>query len=951
MEELFRFMLARPAQQTESEKNALLAQPSEAFYAALRTARASAEPMLALRKLAADYVASSDALHALTDLKYDVALQALYGALSSGADKNLNDLAFLIKKIFNIGPNEVVADVAFRRDRERLADTLIANAILGSEPWVPSDDAAKLLRVAAIVLRVAAGDLSLCVKHGIADALEKTIVLPGDIFPIPRPATASTPAPEAEPDRLAQLRTERERLFSTYALLTRVSPDQLAAPEVGEMSARAPRVAAAAADTSGPVVEAGVGGRIGGGSLVVQASFVAGLGEQARAVLQERQIDLTRLSLPVAVDRLSFDLQKVDLDLAALEGRSHKLLTKVGQTYLDTAALTPGVVALGNMMSVPSTHGTVAPAGIGDLLVVKQFLKRYEARELAHVENVLKGEFKEREHRRARTTEETITSETEEKREEEHDQQTTERFELKSESSQIQKEDTSLKIGLALSGKYGPVVEFKASTDFALNSSKEEASKIATSYSKDITTRATSRVSERRREERILKTIEVFEEKNTHGIDNKSGQGHVIGQYQWIDKIYEAQVFNYGKRLLFDIMLPEPAAFLLHATSSQPKAGVDLIKPQPFTLTPADLSEWNYVYYIQQYEVVGVSAPPKPYVTLSKAFEGKGNGDDDVTKAAEIPVPDGYQAVSAFVSAWYNRTSGGTIDVSLGTQMNRFSDNGAWNLTMNNEVGSIQFSMKTHHATELAVGVEVHCQRTQTALDDWKLKTHVAILQAFQKQLRDYEEKLAALEVQAAQQIQGRNPLENEQLIRTELKKGAISVFTAQHYDLFGAIAVSPEGYPQLDLPEADAEGKYIRFFEQAFEWEQMMYFFYPYFWGRKANWLKRALLQDVDPVFAEFIKAGSARIVVSVRPGFEKAVAHFLETAQVWDGGDLPDTTSPLYVSIIEEIRERDKAPGSEVAQGDPWDVRLPTTLILLRDKPGLPAWQKNAQGDWVPV
>ena len=91
--------------------------------------------------------------------------------------------------------------------------------------------------------------------------------------------------------------------------------------------------------------------------------------------------------------------------------------------------------------------------------------------------------------------------------------------------------------------------------------------------------------------------------------------------------------------------------------------------------------------------------------------------------------------------------------------------------------------------------------------------------------------------------------------------------------------------------------------------------------------------------------------MVVSVRPGFESAIAHFLESGELWDGGDLPPVTSPLYLSIIEEIKERDKAAGSEVPQGDPWEVHLPTTLIRLRDQASLPEWQKNDKGEWVPV
>jgi hypothetical protein len=329
--------------------------------------------------------------------------------------------------------------------------------------------------------------------------------------------------------------------------------------------------------------------------------------------------------------------------------------------------------------------------------------------------------------------------------------------------------------------------------------------------------------------------------------------------------------------------------------------------------------------------VVGVTPPPQPYLAVAKAVEGKGTKDDGTTKLLEIPLPDGYQAVGYEWQWRGNRWDDGDLSVVILPE------------PINNRVGTIVLAVKSRKMEAYTVALAIHCQRTPRLLDDWKLKTHSAILQAYQKQLRDYEEKLAALEVQAAQQIQGRNPLENEQMIRTEIKKGAISVFTAQHYDLFGAIELSAEGYPQSNLAEAAAEGKYIRFFEQAFEWEQMMFFFYPYYWGRKQNWLKRAVLQDTDPLFAEFVKAGAARVVLAVRPGFEQAIAHFLDTGETWDGGDLPEISSPLYVNIIEEIRERDKAPGSELPQGEPWEVRLPTTLIKLRDE--------KSEGEWVPV
>jgi hypothetical protein len=499
-------------------------------------------------------------------------------------------------------------------------------------------------------------------------------------------------------------------------------------------------------------------------------------------------------------------------------------------------------------------------------------------------------------------------------------------------------------------------VEFKASADFAMNHSKEEAAKTATKYSKEVTDRATSKVTERRRTQQILRTLEQFEDVTEHGVDNPAGNGHVIGAYQWVDKVYEAQVYNYGKRMMFDLMIPEPGAFWLYASTSRPQPGTTSTKPIEFTLTPAQLDQYNYKTYVHRYQVAGVKPPPAPYVVVAKTVEGAAADKDGgtFTKVAEVPVPDGYQAVSAYTTGlltfWHADWG---VDYAVGKTSWRQADGSSWShaYTLSNEEGAVPFAVKTFHVDHLAVAVEITCQATQRALDVWRLETHTAIQQAYLKLLRDYQDELAALQVQAENAVQGRNPAENRQIERAELRKHAIATLTAQQFDLFGAISTSPQGFPELDLAEADPEGRYIRFFEQAFEWEQMMYLFYPYYWGRKDNWLGRSQLQDVDPQFAEFLRSGAARLVIPVRPGFETAIAHFLDTGEIWDGANPPLLSSPLYVSIIQEIKERDEAPGTEVLQGDPWDVRLPTTLVRLRPDGSLPTWQKNAAGDWVPV
>ena len=65
------------------------------------------------------------------------------------------------------------------------------------------------------------------------------------------------------------------------------------------------------------------------------------------------------------------------------------------------------------------------------------------------------------------------------------------------------------------------------------------------------------------REERSTRTIDEFIETNLHRL--QAPDGHVVGLYRWVDKIYQAKVVNYGKRLMFEFLVPEPAAFHLYA--------------------------------------------------------------------------------------------------------------------------------------------------------------------------------------------------------------------------------------------------------------------------------------------------------------------------------------------------------------------------------------------------
>ena len=66
-----------------------------------------------------------------------------------------------------------------------------------------------------------------------------------------------------------------------------------------------------------------------------------------------------------------------------------------------------------------------------------------------------------------------------------------------------------------------------------------------------------------RRSRTDVTEVEVI---NEHEFDNKGGSGHVNGIYRWVDKFYEAQIVNYGKRTMLEFIIPDPGGLLSPCT-------------------------------------------------------------------------------------------------------------------------------------------------------------------------------------------------------------------------------------------------------------------------------------------------------------------------------------------------------------------------------------------------
>ena len=88
--------------------------------------------------------------------------------------------------------------------------------------------------------------------------------------------------------------------------------------------------------------------------------------------------------------------------------------------------------------------------------------------------------------------------------------------------------------------------------------------------------------------------------------------------------------------------------------------------------------------------------------------------------------------------------------------------------------------------------------------------------------------------------------------------------------------------------------GEFVKFLHQAIEWENVLYFPYPVLLGLSQN-LPSSFFYHPDPVHRAFLRAGSARVGPTIRPGFEESFTRLMDAGLAAAvGTPQPDPRSP---------------------------------------------------------
>ncbi len=588
----------------------------------------------------------------------------------------------------------------------------------------------------------------------------------------------------------------------------------------------------------------------------------------------------------------------------------------------------------------PDGHCLCIRTYVGDLFIIKEELARFEEGDIADIENILAGEKKERRHRTLLRTEETSETEHETDTSEERDHQVNEKFTLQSEVKNTVDSKVNIDAGVTATLKYGDTVTLTPHANVTANFSKSESESTARSYAKELIDRSVSKIQEKVRTLQVSKIINELAEHNKHLIDNSNpGAHHRAGLYYWVNKVTHAQVFNYGKHMMFDVIIPEPAALYKKLYAEKQRRDNEAAAPVKPAVTPDQIRRDNFGDLLLAY---GISSndeiqPPDDTVWIQFAFsQNLSEGDPGKTagfSSNEFKSPDIPKGYKAYLMDYDVRCSTGhpkgtdpydevAVSVNVGNtcilnqSLNEFANGAQTNqnwvahnsVHLLGEEGNLTVAIAGFSTLALSLSgtISITCRLTEEAFQKWQLKIYDLIM-------ADYNRRLAAYKASQGGednliQIKGRNPFLNREIERNEFKRHIIAILMCNYFNGMGSMMemVAPYGYPEINFSKLEKDAPVIQFFEQVFEWSYVNYLFYHSMWARKHKWPELLDADSGDPLFDKFLMAGAARVQVPIRPGMEEVFNWFLKTGQIWGATGVPPLPGDdEYVSMIQELKE----------------------------------------------
>jgi hypothetical protein len=246
--------------------------------------------------------------------------------------------------------------------------------------------------------------------------------------------------------------------------------------------------------------------------------------------------------------------------------------------------------------------------------------------------------------------------------------------------------------------------------------------------------------------------------------------------------------------------------------------------------------------------------------------------------------------------------------------------------------GEQSISYMMQYVAQAKVSFSMFTVPSEATMNEWIQDSWIALYNAAQTAYYANQQSLNAQIAQVQASINDIDTLTLRREENDEIMKGVLRWMLGPTFDfmpqdvvdLYGSPdpKVDPVGYDRLvhgvaftgnDLAAKDVTlsatnwatmfqyGEMVKFVNEAIEWENVLYFLYSYFWDVPESWEFIRQIRHPDATRQAFLRAGSARVVLTIRPGYELAWVSFVETGGF---GEVLTPNHP-YVSVAQEMMD----------------------------------------------
>jgi hypothetical protein len=518
-----------------------------------------------------------------------------------------------------------------------------------------------------------------------------------------------------------------------------------------------------------------------------------------------------------------------------------------------------------------------------------------------------------------------------------------------------------------------PVINGSAQSGFSSQDSKSQSATDSTKHATSLTRKASSRAKQEHKITISTTTVTGSEETSTRVLKNPSQVSAMRVDYFSLMRRWRVRLYRHGLRLTYDLVIPEPGAGLrrMHKELADLKGQLG---PFQFGLPHSEITDAVLPGETQPHHRVlaeryGAVVPDPPTAPSPPQFSVGAPQQEEgwhIFTPDPLEVPEGYRVKK--LNLWFATTSKKDVLFSfkvLGTplyiQDQTQGEYGPMELTsgayggfMLHATGKvyISFELINNRNTTIRVASEIEPIPTQPdpdptkpahsdrVWDNWQSDVWNLLRDAAQTQYYERQQDIATKAAALQEQIEQVDTLtlrreESEEIMKGVLRfllgpdfafmpPAVIDAFVKAGVDLEHGIGFDENGLG-LDATAWATVREHedvVRFVNQAIEWENVVTFLYSYFWDVPQSWNFIRRLRHPDAGRQAFLRSGSARVVLTVRKGWEEDWVKFAE------GGfkSLPTTPDAQYLTIAREIAAYDDRnyPGIPPANPGRSAVRL---------------------------